>query len=350
MEQNNNYKDLLRRVRLLYKKTNEEMKALIEECVPEVLTVNKDEIKDEIMIYLDWLDGKRDCAPRGEYSIQQMVKYIRNNLNVEKEQKPVDVKPIFNVGDYIISNDRYHRGFIIRKELDKYILDDGLQIDVSSIRNYRLWKLKDAVDGDIIVSGQITLIFKEFERDSDCNFIIAYAGVDVSGNVQITNKHWLISNDAKPATDDQKKQFLKKLFDAGYIWNRVNKLHTQQEIKIGDVVKSVEYETLWIRTENRYILSDGVSSCNIDGKFIKATDEETKTFFKNLNEHGYRYDYEKKKVVKKGSVVFVSSNDFEMIDKTIWKLQDLLGHTTPDSDKIRENIKWLKDFKERASK
>ena len=95
------YNDLLMKVRSMYRNVvNPVFKHIISGYVPEVVAVDDDKIKNEIMVYLDWLDGKKECAPRGEYSIQQMVNYIRKNLNggVEAEVQEKE-KPIFEVGD-----------------------------------------------------------------------------------------------------------------------------------------------------------------------------------------------------------------------------------------------------------
>ena len=96
-------------------------------------------------------------------------------------------------------------------------------------------------------------------------------------------EHWLISNDAKPATEEQKEEFFKKLTECGYVWH-----------------------------------------------------PEIKTIVKK--------NFDKK--------IYLSDDDIKMFDKTIWKLQDLIKYTTSPTfaDDIRENIKWLQDFKERISK
>ena len=95
------YNDLLIKVKSMYHNVvNPVFKHIISGYVPEVVAVDDNKIKNEIMVYLDWLDGKKECAPLGEYSIQQMVKYIRKNLNaaVEAEVQEKE-KPLFEVGD-----------------------------------------------------------------------------------------------------------------------------------------------------------------------------------------------------------------------------------------------------------
>jgi hypothetical protein len=44
-----------------------------------------DTIQKAILIYLDWLDGKKDVAPKGDYSIKDMMAYIRNMNDVDED-------------------------------------------------------------------------------------------------------------------------------------------------------------------------------------------------------------------------------------------------------------------------
>ena len=378
------YNDLLMKVRSMYRNVvNPAFKHIISGYVPEVVAVDDNKIKNEIMVYLDWLDGKKECAPHGEYSIQQMVKYIRKNLNaaveaeVQEKEKPIfevgdvmrtkaeaaeDIRsglPVvvsvddtfyhcnnemiaianqheyeyppmnrvsqFNIGDYIVSNENpWCRGYITRIKGDTYIINKYTGIHKSSIKDYHLWSLKDVRDGDIIVSGQITLIFKKWEDDSEYNFVIAYAGVDVSGKVQVTDEHWLISNDAKPATEEQKEEFFKKLTECGYVW------HPE--------IKTIVKESF----DKKMYLSDNDSKM-LDKTIWKLQDLINHTISSTYKDDIRKYikwirDFKERPV-----------DDSKMFDKIIWKLIKYTTSSTFDYD-IRENIKWLQDFKERISK
>ena len=88
-------------------------------------------------------------------------------------------------------------------------------------------------DGDVLVSGQMIILFKKFEEDTDYNFVIAYAGIDISGKIQITNEHWHISNETKPATKEQRDLLFKKMKEAGYEWDDENKELKRVEQKSG---------------------------------------------------------------------------------------------------------------------
>lgn len=82
-------------------------------------------------------------------------------------------------------------------------------------KRYRLWTIGDAKDGDVLCSEQMILLFKKWEY-TDWSFVIAHAGIDVLGQLQITNEHWLISNHAHPATKEERNLLFQKMKEAGY--------------------------------------------------------------------------------------------------------------------------------------
>ena len=48
----------------------------MEELFPELKESEGEKIRKELHIYLDWLDGRKDYAPRGEYSIKAMIAWL----------------------------------------------------------------------------------------------------------------------------------------------------------------------------------------------------------------------------------------------------------------------------------
>ena len=79
--------------------------SMIESIFPE-LEENRDErIREEIHIYLDWLDGRKDYAPKGVYSIKDMIAWI------EKQGKTFTKKDV---------DDAYLKGICdAKQELEK---------------------------------------------------------------------------------------------------------------------------------------------------------------------------------------------------------------------------------------
>lgn len=68
---------------------------IFENC-PELKKSEDEKIRKEIYIYLDWLDGRKDCAPKGAYSIRNMIAWLEK----QGDKNPV-VVPKFRVGDII---------------------------------------------------------------------------------------------------------------------------------------------------------------------------------------------------------------------------------------------------------
>ena len=164
------------------------------------------------------------------FSLTNIDEIFEKVAEKQDKQKSTDkVKPKFKVGDYIING----HGFIMQIDgIDNnmYIYhvldntDEKLTYDIiKTDKSCHLWTLQDAKNGDIIVSSKITILFKKFQEESDCNYIIAYAGIDISGKLQITDGHWLISNDAKPASKEQRDLLFQKIKEAGYEWDAEKK-------------------------------------------------------------------------------------------------------------------------------
>jgi len=62
------------------------------------LTENKDEeIRKAISIYLDWLDGRKDCAPRGEHSIRDMIAWLERQKQKSSNWNEEDDKAINDI-------------------------------------------------------------------------------------------------------------------------------------------------------------------------------------------------------------------------------------------------------------
>lgn len=145
-----------------------------------------------------------------------------------KYDKPADKAepkyvPKFHEGDWVIGGLTKNEPRQIAEVTEEgYKTTYGGWIGSSFEKDLHLWTIQDAKDGDVICSGQIILLFKKWE-DSDWNFVIAYAGIDVSGKLQITNGHWLIANDSHPATKEQRDILFQKMYEAGYEWDSERK-------------------------------------------------------------------------------------------------------------------------------
>ena len=97
-------------------------------------------------------------------------------------------------------------------------------ISLSEQGNWRLWTIEDAKDGDVITNGELIVIFNKLEEPSYKQRVIAYAGLDLCGRLQITEDTWQLGIDkAMPATKEQRDLLFAKMREAGYEWDEKNK-------------------------------------------------------------------------------------------------------------------------------
>ena len=201
------------------------------------------------------------------------------------EQKPADNEPKFKVRKgkwYVCTKTFVSRGKIIaikgqtyqsQQEDDTITCEDECLFidrhDGKASDYFRYWTIEDAKDGDVLCSGQIILLFKKWESN-DWNFAIAHAGIDVSGKLQITDEHWLISNHAHPATQEQCDLLFQKMKEAGYEWDdekkelrKIEQNHAwseEDERMINSIIKNLDegewfdiYQADWLKSlKERY--------------------------------------------------------------------------------------------------
>jgi len=68
------YKDALKRAKKLYEQGT--ITETLSYVFPELAEPEDKKIRKSIYIYLDWLDGRKDYAPRGEYTIMDMISWL----------------------------------------------------------------------------------------------------------------------------------------------------------------------------------------------------------------------------------------------------------------------------------
>jgi hypothetical protein len=61
---------------------------VIDDIVPELSESEDERIRKAIHIYFDWLDGRKDYAPKGEYTIRDMIAWLEKQG--EQKQDPCD--------------------------------------------------------------------------------------------------------------------------------------------------------------------------------------------------------------------------------------------------------------------
>ena len=149
------------------------------------------------------------------------------------ERNPTDkVEPKFHEGDYVVDIDC---GKVLRisEVLSKgYTFKNG---DYSSFdsadKEYRLWTIQDAKDGDVLVDcnkDESILMFRGIGNtkwDDVIDYHCYYSCFRKAFCVQKGVEHWGDTNDhkLKPATKEQRDLFFQKMKEAGYEWDIVKK-------------------------------------------------------------------------------------------------------------------------------
>ena len=74
------------------------------EIFPELKESEDERIRGAILIYLDWLDGRKDCQPKGYYTIRDMIAYLEKQKDyelTEDDKKFIPQELIFLCNDLI---------------------------------------------------------------------------------------------------------------------------------------------------------------------------------------------------------------------------------------------------------
>jgi len=276
--------------------------AAMEYVFPELKESEDDKIRKAIRIYLDWLDGRKDCAPRGEYSIMDMLAWIEK----QGGQKPTDT-PKFKVGDFIA--DYYCRGSVVALTDDAYLLDSGQGIPFSCEDNIHLWTIQDAKDGDVLASHESLVLFKELDGLN----IKCYCNYHFMNN-PCFHVNTLQNKDAfYPATKAQRDLLFQKMKEAGYKWDaekkELRKIDARENLTLdGDLMQAdcmmIEQKPAWSEEDEKML--DSIID-RIDGAFIDPDQWvdlglPSGTLWKNTNETNpndnhdfYTYDEAMKK-------------------------------------------------------
>ena len=154
------------------------------------------------------------------------------------------VEPQFNVGDWIIRNNKYTGIPVKVIEFNGYysceLNGEVVNLTLNDVHNnFHLWTILDAKDGDVLVDKDNNLgIFQKFEGIYWYSYI--YLGCDgelrgfsIGGSYNQTDVH--------PATKEQRDLLFQKIKEAGYCWNDETKTLEKliiPKFKVGDKIRS----------------------------------------------------------------------------------------------------------------
>ena len=146
----------------------------------------------------------------------------------EKKELRKIIKQKFNVGDWAVTDyGKVSQVVSVDKDGDGYTLDDGVYFSGSWCDMYHHWTIQDVKDGDVLTDDKMIVIFSKFEGPTHKQCIMAYAGLDLLGKLQITedtNDSWRLAVDRiRPATKKECDILFAKLKDEFYEWDACKK-------------------------------------------------------------------------------------------------------------------------------
>lgn len=203
------------------------------------------------------------------------------------QELELPTKPNLKVGDWVVTDyGKVSQIVSVDKDGDGYTLDDGVYFSGSWCDMYHHWDIQDVKDGDVLTDGKKIVIFNKFEEPTSKQRIIAYAGLDLSGKLQITEEtkdSWRLAADRiMPATKESRDLLFQKIKEAGYQWDTEKKeLHKiiKPKFKVGD--------WLWHKTKGVFpmMVEDYDEK---EGYLMQFTDEAKCYFGRDIIENDYR--------------------------------------------------------------
>lgn len=274
------------------------------------------------------------------------------------------IEPKFNVGDWIVDNNGtvHHIEEIVSVNNETlYGCDDNSVLDVAFQEQYHLWTINDAMDGDVLYSPCLSLLWIFKSKDT------VYCGCNLNYNdgAFCGEGYFERPTDAIPATKEQCNLLLQKMKEEGYEWDAEEKDLIKVKLtewipKNGDVVRLKEDNgqrwTISLSAEpdtyEKWFLSlntkDGVAGGWVSDYLLK----ENYTFVNNPLEEAKQAC--KEETTKLGKAIA------EAVKPTEWSEEDekILGnirHIISEYDKITKKanepcwyigdcLLWLQDI------
>jgi hypothetical protein len=138
-----------------------------------------------------------------------------SKIEKQVEQKSFDkVEPKFKVGDWIISKYMHLVMQILNNDNESYktVETDGTERNDSYDfieRNFKLWSIQDANDGDVLNANGAPFIYKKHDKD----YVYFYCGVNLADEFIEANEFdtWNLNNKVYPASKKQRELLFSKM-------------------------------------------------------------------------------------------------------------------------------------------
>ena len=315
------------------------------------------------------------------HSCQDIIELGR--CAVKHVQKPADkIEPKFKKGDWVVCDYlNNHTGNQVTevKQIDNetfgYTLDNGTYFSGSFEKEYHLWTIQDAKDGDVIEFGDhgrlvvgIASYVNKTTGKVDVNCLLE------NNNFKVGTYYNLDTINPHPATKERRDILFAKMKEAGYKWDDKKKelKKIEHKFKVGDIIKYVgEREEF---SKEKHTIKKILDDCylTIDDMYIPFKFEEYYILInqnpawseedeKILNEfieslrycNGNGYDKQidwlksfKDRVQPQPKQEWSEEDKFH-IGRIISYLDSFKAYNAPHIEPIKKEIDWLKSIKDK---
>lgn len=185
---------------------------------------------------------------------EKLFQAIKDNgyrWNTETKTLEKLVEPEFNVGDWIIRNNKYTGIPVKVVEFNGYysceLNGEVVNITRNDVHNnFHLWTINDAKDGDVLFHSDSAssgiFIFKEILQRGTLQKVISHCDYDSEDGFCLGENHtccWTDSKILHPATKEHRDLLFQKMKGAGYKWNSETKTLEKliiPEFKVGNKI------------------------------------------------------------------------------------------------------------------
>ena len=183
---------------------------------------------------VEWIKGTKYYASDNYTLVNQgcecySPEYSKEEHNNLFEEVIADkVEPKFKVGDWVVNNNGEPQFFqvISRSWPDSKIkkAENNLELFINTAtldKQYHLWSVQDAKDGDVIAIGNVICIFKKMDT---AGLSIFWTHCEIIGNSEF-GLGFSFSSDTiiNPASKEQRDFLFSKMKEAGYNWDTEKK-------------------------------------------------------------------------------------------------------------------------------
>ena len=184
----------------------------------------------------------KGCENPCREELIRWLKFIKPHKQWKSSEEQKDytskVEPKFKAGDWVVrtngesfcNGSKFAQIQSIDLDEEMYYLDTGSWLYLSEIR---LWSIKDAKDGDVLVSlSKMHPFIFNGHYDEDTDYVYAYCGISdiIKDDSFYFDKYpdeefkvWDSVENVRPATRDQRNLLFSKMKDSGYEWDSKKK-------------------------------------------------------------------------------------------------------------------------------